>query len=177
MMPEAAIRTHEAFIGLGSNLGEREAYLCNALQVLNKIPQTSVSAYSSIYESASLASDDQPNYLNAVVKLSTSLSPWDLLRAVQAIENQCGRERTGHWAPRTLDLDILLFADQTIENQQLSIPHPGIYMRNFVLMPLIEIAPDLCFPDQTTIETRASECPHLPICKLVVDEFQLPTNR
>ncbi len=166
----------QVFIGLGSNLGDRGQYLSQALSALATSEQTDIAAISSLYESDPLAGKDQPKYLNAVAKILTSLGPHQLLRKIQSIETKFGRERHGHWAPRTLDLDILLFADRVLDDPWLSVPHPGIYMRSFVLLPLQEIAQDLVFPDQTSIETRVKECPPLPISKLAVDEFQLPTN-
>lgn len=168
---------HTAYIGLGSNLGTRQHHLHQALHALQQHPAIAVTTCSSVYESAPLAELEQPSYLNAVAELKTKLNPWSLLRAIQNIELENGRIRNERWAPRTLDLDILLFADWSFSDQLLILPHPGVYMRNFVLMPLMEIAPGLLFPDQTTVKQRAQECPQDPICKLAADEFQLTTSR
>lgn len=161
-----------AYIGLGSNLGDSVQYLREALKALAQIASTKLVKASSIYESAPMGGLKQPNYFNAVAKVVTNLSPWDFIRHTQTVEQQCGRKRDEHWAPRTLDLDILLFAELAFEDPLLQIPHPGIYMRNFVLQPLKEIAPELRFPDGSSIAKREQECPPSPISQLVVDEFQ-----
>ena len=161
-----------AYIGLGSNLGDSVQYLREALKALAQVEGTKIVKTSSIYESAPMGGLKQPNYLNAVAKVVTNLSPWGFIRHTQAVERQCGRNRDERWAPRTLDLDILLFAELAFEDPLLHIPHPGIYMRNFVLQPLKEIAPKLRFPDGSSITKREQECPPSPINQLVVDELQ-----
>jgi len=172
----AAQNTSTTFVGLGSNLGDRAKHLSTALEALSQLDATTIVATSSVYESAPLGGLAQANYFNAVVKLSTTLSPWDFIRRTQAIETKNGRTRASHWAPRTLDLDILLFARLQFEDLLLTVPHAGIYMRNFVLLPLQEIAPNLRFPDGSNIGQRVKECPPSPINKLVIDEFQPSTK-
>ena len=103
---------------------------------------------------------DQPDYINAVAALTTSLSPLELLKALQDIEQNQGRERQGQrWGPRTLDLDILLFGQQIIKQSHLEIPHYGMKQREFVLYPLAEIAPDLIFPSGGSLQDLLTQCP------------------
>lgn len=129
-----------AWIGLGANLGDRGAALAAAVQALAQLPGTRLLQVSSLYASAPIDSGG-PDYLNAVAELATKLAPLELLDAMQAIEQAAGRERPYRNAPRTLDLDLLLYADQRIANERLTVPHPRIYERAFVLLPLAEIAP------------------------------------
>lgn len=150
-----------AYIGLGSNLQQPIQQLNQALQRLAKIPQTRLMTTSPLYRSAPLGPADQPDYINAVAALATRLSPLELLDALQAIERQQGRVREGErWGPRTLDLDLLLFGDQQIHNDRLSVPHPGLGERNFVLYPLSDIAgKDLRIPGLDTLGHLLHACP------------------
>ncbi|NVJ50414.1 MAG: 2-amino-4-hydroxy-6-hydroxymethyldihydropteridine diphosphokinase [Gammaproteobacteria bacterium] len=135
------------FIGLGSNLGNSANTLTQALNALSTLALTPVVA-SSFYLSRPLGPADQNDYLNAVARITTDQPPLTLLDHLQAIENQYGRERKGErWGPRTLDLDILLYGDKAIDLPRLKVPHYHMMQRNFVLLPLYEIAPDLHFPD------------------------------
>ncbi|HFQ13381.1 MAG TPA: 2-amino-4-hydroxy-6-hydroxymethyldihydropteridine diphosphokinase [Gammaproteobacteria bacterium] len=137
----------ETCIGLGSNLGDSRALLKSALAELAALPDSRLVAVSSFYRSAPMVApgespDSQPDYLNAVARLDTALAPHALLDALQAIETAHGRRRDGRrWAPRTLDLDLLLYGDQQLDDARLRVPHPGMAERNFVLYPLAEIAP------------------------------------
>jgi 2-amino-4-hydroxy-6-hydroxymethyldihydropteridine diphosphokinase len=144
----------DAFVGLGSNLGDRLAALDGALVALAALPATRLVARSSYYESAPL---DAPggDYLNAVARLRTSLAPLALLRALQAVEARHGRERPFANAPRTLDLDLLLYGDIALQTEQLTLPHPRLHERAFVLMPLAEIAPELLLPSYGTVGALA----------------------
>ena len=118
-----------------------------ALAALDDIPDTSLVKYSSFYRSIPLGPSDQPDFINAVALLDTRLTAGELLRQSQLIENRQGRVRDGQrWGPRTLDLDILLYGGRIIDEPELTVPHPGIRDRNFVLMPLLELAPDLEIP-------------------------------
>ncbi|MEO8342921.1 MAG: 2-amino-4-hydroxy-6-hydroxymethyldihydropteridine diphosphokinase [Gallionella sp.] len=141
---------HIAFIGLGSNLQDPHSQLQRALVDLEKLPDTRVVARSSLYRSAPLGCPDhlpsQPDFVNAVAKIMTSLTPQALLQALLQIEHQHGRERTYRNAPRTLDLDVLLYDDMQLHEPGLSIPHPQMHRRAFVLQPLLEIAPDIRIP-------------------------------
>ncbi len=147
------------FIGLGSNLGESQAQLLSALLAIQEIPQTKLEKVSSFYASSPMGPKDQPDYINAVAQLSTSQAPQTLLEGLQAIENQHGRVRKGErWGPRTLDLDILLYGRQTIKTQTLVIPHYGMAEREFVLVPLFEIAPEMVMPDGKPLSRWVARC-------------------
>jgi len=138
------------FIGIGSNLHNRLYYIEEALRYLNTNPLTEILAVSSFYETEPLSSVPQGYYLNGVVKISTSLSPEALLELLQNIEEKLGRVRDKKDAPRTIDLDILLYGDSIVRLPHLSIPHPRMWEREFVLKPLFEIAPELI----TSIQRR-----------------------
>ncbi len=131
-----------AWIGLGANLGDRQATLRTALSAMEALPGTRVQRVSSLYGSAPVDAGG-PDYLNAVVQLSTTLAPHALLAQLQAIEQAGGRERPYRNAPRTLDLDILLYGDQLIDTPTLTVPHPRLHERAFALCPLAELAPEL----------------------------------
>ncbi len=131
-----------AYIGLGSNLGEPEHQLRTALRALDRIPATRLLQPSSFYRSRAVGPGEQPDYLNAVAALETGLSPHELLDHLQRIELEQGRVRSLHWGPRTLDLDILLYDDREICDRRLTVPHPRLAERNFVLHPLAEITGD-----------------------------------
>ena len=129
------------WIGLGANLGERADTLRAALAAINALSGTRVQRVSSLYRSAPVDAGG-PDYLNAVAELSTTLAPQALLQALQAIELAAGRQRPYRNAPRTLDLDIVDWADATIDTATLSVPHPRLWERAFVLLPLAELAPE-----------------------------------
>ena len=134
------------FVALGTNLGDRVGHLVGALQALDAEPDISIVAQSSIYETAPVGLIDQPAYLNAVAGLETPLSPFDLLKITQRIEQQFHRERGVRWGPRTLDLDILLSGATVLQEPNLTVPHPRMLDRRFVMVPLAEIAPDVIHP-------------------------------
>jgi 2-amino-4-hydroxy-6-hydroxymethyldihydropteridine diphosphokinase len=138
--------SHLAYIGLGSNMGDPRCHLERAFSALDKLPGTSMVAKSSLYRSAPLGYQDQPDFINAVAKITTTLSPRALLEALLGIEHSHGRERTFRNAPRTLDLDILLYDSVQLHERGLTIPHPQMHRRAFVLCPLLEIAPDVSIP-------------------------------
>lgn len=129
-----------AYVGLGANLGEREAALRQALAALGQCPGTRVLRVSPLYGSAPVDASG-PDYLNAVAEVATTLAPEALLQALQAIEQSAGRERPYRNAPRTLDLDILWFGDQVIHTPTLTVPHPRMDERAFVLRPLADLVP------------------------------------
>lgn len=137
---------HIAYIGLGSNLEEPRSQLQRAFADLDSLPGTSLLAQSALYRSAPLGYLDQPDFVNAVAKIDTALAPRDLLQALLEIEHSHGRERTFRNAPRTLDLDILLYDELQLHEHGLSIPHPQMHLRAFVLQPLLELAPDCVIP-------------------------------
>ena len=134
-----------AWIGIGANLGDAQANVLDALARLALLPATSVLRASSLYRTAPVDSGGA-DYINAVACIDTTLAPHALLAALQEIELAHGRERPYRNAPRTLDLDLLLFGDQTIATESLSVPHPRMHERAFVLAPLTEIAPGLDIP-------------------------------
>jgi 2-amino-4-hydroxy-6-hydroxymethyldihydropteridine diphosphokinase len=134
-----------AYIALGANLGDRHAALQQALQALRTMAGSGALRSSRFYRSAPVGAGG-PDYLNAVAQLTTPLTAPDLLRALQALENAAGRQRPYRNAPRTLDLDLLLYGDARIDSAQLSVPHPRMWERAFVLVPLAELAPQ-CVPE------------------------------
>ncbi len=147
------------FIGLGSNLADPIAQVKTALADLEQLTDTQLVSCSSLYRSPPMGPQDQPDYINAVAELTTSLTAHQLLAKVQLIEQQHGRVRKRHWGERTLDLDLLLFGDKTIHDQTLQIPHPGIAERAFVLYPLAEIAPDVVIPGLAVVNELLADCP------------------
>ena len=150
----------EAYLGLGSNLGDSVATLKSACLDIAAVDGIQLLALSAFYRSKPVGPKDQPDFVNAVLRIGTTLSPEQLLDALQAIENHHGRVRTQHWGPRTLDLDILLYDDQQIDTQRLRIPHPEIPFRGFVLYPLQEIAPaDLAISGLDSLSALIASCP------------------
>ncbi|MBC7292651.1 MAG: quinolinate synthase NadA, partial [Thermoleophilia bacterium] len=141
----------KAYLGLGSNLGDSEAVLRAAVRRLDSLPGTRVEAVSSLYRTAPVGGPSQPDFLNLVVEVETSLSPLDLLAACQRLEKAFGRRRTVRWGPRTLDIDILWYHGFTASREDLEVPHPRIEERRFVLEPLVELAPDLVLPSGRTV--------------------------
>lgn len=144
-----------AYLGLGSSLGDRETHLRQALARLAN-PNVTIMQVSSVYESPHLglkAGDEEkyPPHYNCVVKLETSLAAIELLAHIQAVEELGQRQRTETWGARTIDIDILLYGDSVAQNEKLTLPHPGLTRRAFVVCPLGEIAPDLTLPDGTRI--------------------------
>jgi 2-amino-4-hydroxy-6-hydroxymethyldihydropteridine diphosphokinase len=149
-----------AYIGLGSNLAEPVAQIKSAHAAIAAIPGVKELAFSGLYHSLPMGPQNQPDYVNAVMCVSTGLLPMDLLRSLQAIENDQGRVRKGErWGARTLDLDVLLYGDQIIDLPDLTVPHPGLAERSFVLYPLVEIAPHLFVPGKGAIADLISQCP------------------
>jgi 2-amino-4-hydroxy-6-hydroxymethyldihydropteridine diphosphokinase len=143
----AAERWYPAYIGLGSNLAKPAQQIEEALGLIAELPMTRLYTVSSMYRSAPFGGIEQPDFVNAVASVLTKLAPIDLLAQLQNVENRQGRERDEtRWGPRVLDLDLLVYSGQTISEPGLSVPHPGIGERNFVLLPLEEIAPDLEIP-------------------------------
>ncbi len=134
-----------AYIGIGANLGDAQQAVRAAIARLAQLPQTSVARQSSLYRTAPLDAGG-PDYVNAVAEISTRLSAPDLLAQLQALEHAAGRERPYRNAPRTLDLDLLLFGHARIDSRSLQVPHPRMHQRAFVLVPLAEIAPELVQP-------------------------------
>ncbi|MDO5134497.1 MAG: 2-amino-4-hydroxy-6-hydroxymethyldihydropteridine diphosphokinase [Eubacteriales bacterium] len=137
---------HTAYVALGSNMGDRDAYLDMGIQLLQETPGCEVTAVSSRINTAPYGGVPQDDFLNACLCLQTLFSPQELLDRLHEIENEAGRKRLIRWGPRTLDLDILLYDDQVYDSQKLQIPHPEMHLRDFVLKPLAEIAPHVRHP-------------------------------
>ena len=135
------------YAGLGANLGHARQSIDSAILALGKLPETLLVGRSSFYQSAPFQADG-PDYTNAVVHLQTRLNAIDLLRAFQSVENLAGRERPYRNAPRTLDIDLLLYGDGNIQSPELQVPHPRMHERAFVLLPLSELAPKLVTTDE-----------------------------
>ncbi len=148
------------YVGLGSNMQTPEEQLKSALQHMNSHESMSIEKVSHFYLSAPMGPQDQASYVNAVCKLHTSLAALDLLEHLQEIENVHGRIRQGErWGPRTLDLDILLFNNLNIKENKLTVPHYGMAEREFVLVPLFEIEPDMIMHDGRPLSAWVADCP------------------
>ena len=138
---------YPAYIGVGSNLDGPARQVECAIEFLGNVPDSLVTGTSSLYRSSAFGGIEQPDFVNAVVALLTTLQPAELLAQIQAVEARQGRERDEtRWGPRIIDLDLLVFSGMTIDAPDLTVPHPGIAERNFVLLPLGEIAPNLVIP-------------------------------
>ncbi|MHB8172471.1 MAG: 2-amino-4-hydroxy-6-hydroxymethyldihydropteridine diphosphokinase [Thermincolia bacterium] len=133
----------KVYLGMGSNLGDPVAYLKQGLAELQKQTRIKVLATACVYKTEPIGYQEQDWFANTVIEVETSLTPQELLQVLQVIENHLGRERTIRWGPRTLDLDILLYGEEVINNPDLEIPHPRIAERAFVVAPLAELAPEL----------------------------------
>ncbi|MFC0190402.1 2-amino-4-hydroxy-6-hydroxymethyldihydropteridine diphosphokinase [Fictibacillus aquaticus] len=137
---------NSVYISAGSNLGDREAYLIKAIELLDADPDISVQRVSPIYETDPVGYTDQPAFLNLTLLLKTNCDPHQILAKAQEIELKLERKRKEKWGPRTLDLDILLYNSESIQTGQLNVPHPRMHERSFVLIPLSDIASDLQIP-------------------------------
>lgn len=151
--------TVEAYVGLGSNLENPTAQLARAVAELASLPATTLQAQSPFYASQPVGPQDQPDFVNGAVKLTTALSAHQLLDHLQAIEQAHGRERRQHWGPRTLDLDILMYGHERIHDERLTVPHAELPNRDFVLQPLLDLNPELTLPDGQRIQSLRSLCP------------------
>jgi len=149
---------HTAFIGLGSNLDDPGAQVLHALRALCELPHTRLLARSSLFRSAPLGFAGQPDFINAVAKLETGLAPRELLDALLRLERENGRTREFRNAPRTLDLDVLLYDDMRRHEPGLTLPHPRMHERAFVLAPLLEIAPECAIPGVGTAAQALAQC-------------------
>lgn len=155
------------YIGLGSNLAEPLQQLQAALTAIAALPHSQLASTSSFYLSDPLGPPDQPRYVNAVAALDTTLTPLQLLDALQAIELEQGRVRKDErWGPRTLDLDILLFGERLLNEARLTVPHYHLHARAFVLYPLAEIVGDLQLPDGRTLPALLDACPYVGLERL-----------
>ena len=137
--------TTVTYIGLGSNLGDSRQILLEAVQKLATLGRVKTSK---LYQSPPMGPQDQPNYLNAVVRLETDLAPLSLLDELQRFEQESGRVRLRHWGERTLDLDLLIYGQQQIQNERLTVPHVGVLERDFVVIPLLDLDANICVKAQ-----------------------------
>jgi 2-amino-4-hydroxy-6-hydroxymethyldihydropteridine diphosphokinase len=155
-----------AFIGLGANLGDPKRQVREAFRELDAIPHTRVVRTSSLYRSEPLGYAEQPGFVNAVAQVETGLPAERLLAELHAIEARHGRSRSFANAPRTLDLDLLLFANAIIDTEGLQVPHPRMHERAFVLLPLLEIAPEISVPGQGLARALSEKCKNQGVEKL-----------
>lgn len=158
--------SHAVYLGLGANLGQAIEQLQWAIQQLQQLPQSQLSAVSHLYRSkpALGSPPNQPDYLNAAVLLHTTLDPFTLLIELQGLEQLAGRVRHERWGPRTLDIDILLYDTDIIHSDSLKIPHPELTKRHFVVLPLLDINPQLTLPDEVKVSSLS--------CAMLSDEIQ-----
>lgn len=165
------------YIGLGSNLKDPSSQIQSALSALDSHQHIRLVACAHLYSSAPMGPKNQPDYTNSVCKVVTDLAPTDLLDVTQAIELEHGRERKAErWGPRTLDLDILLYGEQRIDTERLVIPHYGMATREFVLVPLFEIEPDLIMPDKRPLSAWVAECNLVGLRRLKAPRTYRETN-
>ncbi|MFV5631664.1 2-amino-4-hydroxy-6-hydroxymethyldihydropteridine diphosphokinase [Acinetobacter oleivorans] len=152
--------TITTYIGLGSNLGDSRQILSEAIAKLKTLGMVKVSR---LYQSPPMGPQDQPNYLNAVAELNTDLAPLDLLDQLQRFEQEAGRVRLRRWGERTLDLDLLIYGNEKIHNERLTVPHIGILQRDFVVIPLLDLDADLQINDQPLKNLELIQQPTLTV--------------
>ncbi|HSH86667.1 MAG TPA: 2-amino-4-hydroxy-6-hydroxymethyldihydropteridine diphosphokinase [Methylophilus sp.] len=155
-----------ALIALGSNLQQPQVQVANAIQVLSQTPGLSLVKASSLYATAPIGYDNQPDFINAVVQVATDIPAPELMELLLKIEQAFGRERPFPNAPRILDLDLLDYASMRMHTSHLTLPHPRMHERGFVILPLAEIVPDFVLPQGQTVVEWATEFPHDDVRKL-----------
>ncbi len=160
--------TARAYVALGSNLGDPLATVQTAFDALRALPETTLTAASSLYRSAPVGLKHQPDFINAVAAVDTGLGAENLLDELFAIEARFGRRRDFHHAPRTLDLDLLLYGAETRATARLTLPHPRLHERAFVLLPLLEIAPDIAIPGRGPARVLMGACSEQKLTKLAI---------
>ena len=151
--------SHRAYVALGSNLQDPAQQVLRAFEELNGLPQTRLVAKSALYRTAPVGYDNQPDFVNAAAEISTGLDPLALLRVLLALETAHGRERPFPNAPRVLDLDLLFYDDLVMQEPELTLPHPRLHERGFVLFPLADIAPDLDVPGKGKVRELLAALP------------------
>jgi 2-amino-4-hydroxy-6-hydroxymethyldihydropteridine diphosphokinase len=156
----------DAFVGLGSNMADPASQLAGAVARLAALPKTELLAQSAFYSSKPVGPQNQPDFVNGAVWLRTELPPLELLDQLQAIEQAHGRERTQHWGPRTLDLDLLLYGNEAIASERLTVPHAELANRDFVLQPLLDLDPERVLPDGRSLAGLRQQCPKNNLQKL-----------
>jgi 2-amino-4-hydroxy-6-hydroxymethyldihydropteridine diphosphokinase len=162
------VNKHGVYLGLGSNLDDPLKQLRQAIEQIAQLPESRLLGCSSCYQSRPMGPQDQPDYLNAVVEIETSLAPHTLLQHTQNIEVKQGRMRQPdtRWTARTLDIDILLYDDLEYDTPELRLPHSGITKRDFVLVPLLEIAPDIRLPNGILLQSLLNQVDIHNLCKM-----------
>jgi 2-amino-4-hydroxy-6-hydroxymethyldihydropteridine diphosphokinase len=163
-----------AFLGLGSNLGDRLENLQRAVQSIDADARTRVDAVSSVYETAPVGGPEQGPFLNLAIRVATRRSPRRLLRLCQAVEDDLGRVRRERWGSRTIDIDILLYADRTMSRRDLDVPHPRLLERAFALVPLIEVAPGQKLPDGRSLTAALAAIAPVEGITMVGTQVQMP---
>lgn len=163
-----------AYLGLGSNLGDRLSHLQQAVHHLDADERTTVQAVSSVYLTEPVGGPEQDAYLNIAVRVGTRRSPARLLRLCQEVEAALGRERSVRWGPRTIDVDILLYGPRTVDTRRLQIPHPRLAERAFAIVPLIEVAPGETFPDGTTLTATLAGLAPIEGVTVIGSQVQMP---
>lgn len=160
--------TIRVYIGIGSNLEDPVVQVKDAIEELEMLPDTILEARSSLYTGKPMGPQDQPDYINAVVALDTLLSPEDLFTRLVAIEEQAGRVRDGEqWGPRILDLDLLMYGKKKIDEAHLTVPHPGMHERDFVIIPLAEIAGNMKIPGHGLLSTLINQVENHSLKKVI----------
>lgn len=158
--------SHRAFVALGSNLEDPQQQVLRALAELDGLPETRVTARSALYRTAPVGYDNQPDFINAAAEVSTTLEPLALLRALLALETAHGRERPFPNAPRVIDLDLLLYDDLELHDPELTLPHPRLHERGFVLFPLADIAPELHVPGKGRVRDLLQALPDQGVARM-----------
>ena len=163
--------TIRAYIAIGSNLDDPVAQVKEAIEELDMLPDTILAERSSLYTSKPMGPQDQPDYVNAVVGLDTLLSPEDLFARMVKIEDLAGRVRDNEkWGPRVLDLDLLLYGKNKIQTAELTVPHPGLHERDFVIIPLAEIAGNLNIPGHGLLSTLINQVENHSLKKVITGQ-------
>ena len=165
-----------AFLGLGSNMGDRLAYLQQAVDLLHARPSVRVDAVSSVYETAPVGGAEQGPYLNIAARVATRRSPRRLLAACLGVEQALGRVRAQRWGPRTVDVDILLYDDRVISTRRLKVPHPRLAERPFALIPLLEVAPGMTLPDGRSIASVLAGLAPIEGVQMVGSQIAVPSG-
>jgi 2-amino-4-hydroxy-6-hydroxymethyldihydropteridine diphosphokinase len=166
-----------AFLGLGSNLGDRLTTLQRAVDVIDADARTRVDAVSSVYETEPVGGPEQDPFLNIAVRVATRRSPRRLLSLCQQVENDLGRVRRERWGPRTIDVDILLFGEQVIDRPALEVPHPRLLERAFALVPLIEVAPGQKLPDGRSLTAALAAIAPVDGITMIGTQVRMPGER
>lgn len=156
---------HQVFIGLGSNLADPRSQVLTAYAAMDRLPRTRCLELSPLYQSRAIG-PVQPDYINAVARIATELAPLELLDSLQEIERQQHRVRLERWGPRTIDLDILLIDNLQLNHERLTLPHPLMNQRSFVLVPLHDLAPDLQLPDGRPMAVWLRSCDRTALARL-----------